>query len=170
MFVRPGAELAEISVWADRQFKGAVNASDVEWVRQQWPGKLVIKGVLDPEDARMAVKLGADAIVVSNHGGRQLDCAQTSASAFPAISDAVGGEVELLFDSGVRSGLDVLKALGLGARGCFLGRAYLYGLAAYGQAGVAAALELMAQELHAGMSLAGVEDVTALPEGVVIGP
>ncbi|MGH6736229.1 MAG: alpha-hydroxy acid oxidase [Methyloceanibacter sp.] len=165
-----GSDLATVSAWADRHYKGAVTAADLEWVRQTWPRKLVVKGILDPEDAKLAVKLGADAIVVSNHGGRQLDGANTAARALPAIREAVGDGVELIYDGGIRSGLDVLKALGLGAQGCLIGRAHLYGLAAHGEAGVAAALKMMAQELDEGMALAGVADVNALPRGLVLKP
>jgi L-lactate dehydrogenase (cytochrome) len=168
-FVPGGSDLASVSVWAERHFKGAVSAADLEWVRQTWPRKLVVKGILDPEDAKLAVKLGADAIIVSNHGGRQLDGANTAVRALPAIRDAVGGDVELVFDGGIRSGLDVLKALGLGAKGCLIGRAYLYGLAADGEAGVTAALRLMAQELDEGMALTGAADVNALPQDLVLG-
>ena len=168
MFIPGNAELADCSTWVEGNYKGAVGGADLEWVRKHWPRKLVVKGVLDPEDAKLAVKLGADAIVVSNHGGRQLDCAASSARAFPAIQDAVGGETELLFDSGIRSGLDVLKALGLGARACLLGRAPLYGLAAYGEKGVITALEIIEQELNAGMALTGVDDVANLPPGIVL--
>jgi L-lactate dehydrogenase (cytochrome) len=131
-------ELSDCSRWVENNFKGVVHAADLEWVREQWRGNLVVKGIFDPEDARTAVKLGADGIVVSNHGGRQLDGTDTPVRAFPAIRDSVGDKVELLFDSGIRDGLDVLKALGLGARACLLGRAYLYGLAAYGERGVSA--------------------------------
>jgi L-lactate dehydrogenase (cytochrome) len=169
-FVPGSSELSDCSIWAECNYKGVVHAADLEWVREQWRGKLVIKGILDPEDARTAVKLGADAIVVSNHGGRQLDCAETPVRAFPAIRDAVGDKVELLFDSGIRSGLDVLKALGLGAGACLLGRAYLYGLAAYGEKGVTAVLQLIEQELDAAMALTGVDDAARVPQGVVIGP
>jgi L-lactate dehydrogenase (cytochrome) len=169
MFVRGSTRLADMTVWAERHFKGAVGLSDLEWVREIWPGKLVVKGILDAEDATMAAKLGADAIVVSNHGGRQLDCAETSVRAFPAIRDAVGEETELILDSGIRSGLDVLKALGLGASGCLIGRAYLYGLAAYGEAGVTAALELIEQELDTAMAMTGIDDVRKMPEGLLVG-
>jgi L-lactate dehydrogenase (cytochrome) len=168
MFVRGNAKLSEMSAWAERHFKGAVDLTDLEWVREVWPGKLVVKGILDAEDAALAVARGADAIVVSNHGGRQLDCAETSVKAFPAIRDAVGDAAELIFDSGIRSGLDVLKALGLGARGCLIGRAYLYGLAAHGEAGVTAGLELIAQELDTAMTLTGVDDVRDVPSGLLI--
>jgi L-lactate dehydrogenase (cytochrome) len=170
MFVPGGSDLGTVSLWAERNYKGAVGVTDLEWVRQNWPRKLVVKGVLDPEDAKLAIKLGADAIVVSNHGGRQLDGANTTARAFPAIRDAVGDDAELLFDSGVRSGLDVLKVLGLGAKGCLLGRPVVYGLAAYGEAGMTAALRLVAQDLDQGMALTGVDDVNNLPPGLVIEP
>ncbi|MGV1014501.1 MAG: alpha-hydroxy acid oxidase, partial [Methyloceanibacter sp.] len=163
MFVPGGTDMATVSVWTQNNYKGAVGVADLEWVRENWPRKLVVKGILDPEDAKLAVKLGADAIVVSNHGGRQLDGAESTARAFPAIRDAVRDDAELLFDSGVRSGLDVLKALGLGAKGCLLGRTFVYGLAANGEAGVTAALQLVAQDLDQGMALTGVDDVTALP-------
>jgi L-lactate dehydrogenase (cytochrome) len=168
-FVSSTSDLASVSAWAERHFKGAVSAADLEWVRQTWPRKLVVKGILDPEDAKLAVKLGADAIIVSNHGGRQLDGANTAVRALPAIRDAVGDDVELIFDSGIRSGLDVLKALGLGANACLLGRAYLYGLAAHGAAGVSASLRLIEDELDEAMALTGVADVNALPPGLVLG-
>jgi L-lactate dehydrogenase (cytochrome) len=165
-----GSDLATVSVWAESRFKGAVTAADLEWVRHVWPRKLVVKGILDPDDAKLAVKLGADAIVVSNHGGRQLDGASSTVQMLPAIREAVGDDVELILDSGVRSGSDVLKALGLGAKGCLIGRAYIYGLAAYGQAGVTTALELMAQELDEAMTLTGTADVNDLPKGLVLPP
>jgi L-lactate dehydrogenase (cytochrome) len=168
-FVRGSARLSDCSVWAERNHRGAISPADLAWVRKNWRHKLVVKGVLDPEDAKLAAELGADAIVVSNHGGRQLDGAETSARAFPAIRDAVGDKVELLFDSGIRSGLDVLKALGLGAKACLLGRAAAYGLAAYGEKGVTAALEIVEKEIEAGMMLTGAEDVTQLPPGFVLG-
>ena len=116
----------------------ALSWKDVEWIRSLWPGKLILKGILDVEDARIAAKTGASAIVVSNHGGRQLDGAPSSISALPKVADAVGGEIEIMFDGGIRSGQDVLRALALGARSCLIGRAYLYGLGAGGQAGVRA--------------------------------
>jgi L-lactate dehydrogenase (cytochrome) len=168
MFVSGKAELADVSAWADRNYKGPTTVPDVEWVRSHWGRKLILKGILDPADATLAAELGADAIVVSNHGGRQLDGTETPVNAFPAIKDAVEGRLELLFDSGVRSGLDVLKTLGLGAKACFLGRAYLYGLAAYGEAGVTAALQMIAEELDAGMALTGVKDVTQVPSNLLI--
>jgi len=145
--------------WANDNFDSSLSWNDINWVRKLWPGKLVLKGVLDAEDAKKAADLGADAIVVSNHGGRQLDGAPATAAALPRIVDAAGDRIEVLFDGGVRSGQDVLKALALGARGCLIGRAYLYGLAAMGEAGVAKALSLIADELRISMSLTGVRDV-----------
>jgi L-lactate dehydrogenase (cytochrome) len=164
-----GSDLATVSLWVNTHYKGAVDTADLEWVRQTWPRKLVVKGILDPDDAKLAVKLGADAIVVSNHGGRQLDGASSTARMLPAIRDAVGDDVELILDSGIRSGFDVLKALGLGAHGCLIGRAYVYGLAANGEPGVVAALDCMTQELEEAMMLTGTADVNALPKGLVLG-
>ena len=163
-----GKDLATVSLWANNHFKGAVTASDLEWLRQTWPRKLVVKGVLDPGDAKLAVEIGADAIVVSNHGGRQLDGAASTIEMLPRIREAVGDDIELILDSGVRSGYDVLKAMARGANGCLLGRAFVYGLAAHGQAGVAAALDLMAQELDEAMILTGTADVNALQEGLAL--
>ena len=163
-----GSDLATVSVWADARFKGAVSPADLEWVRHIWPRKLVVKGILDPEDAKLAVKLGADTIVISNHGGRQLDGASSTIKMLPAIREVVGDTVELILDSGIRSGSDVLKALGLGANGCLIGRAFVYGLAAHGETGVSAALELIAQELDEAMTLTGTPDVNALPSGLVL--
>ena len=130
------------------QLDSSFDVKTLEWVRSLWPGKLIVKGILDRR-GRQAWRsaAGADAILVSNHGGRQLDSAPSTASILPAIVDAVGDKVEVYVDSGVRSGLDVLKFLGLGARACFIGRAYLYGLGAYGQAGVTKALEILRDEL-----------------------
>jgi L-lactate dehydrogenase (cytochrome) len=132
-----------------------------------WPGRLVIKGVLDAEDAKQAADLGADAIVVSNHGGRQLDGAPSTIAALPRVAEAVGDRIEVLFDGGVRSGQDVLKALALGARGCLIGRAYLYGLAAMGEAGVAKALSLIADELRISMSLTGVREIAEVSRDIL---
>lgn len=167
-FVGENADLGTCSAWMDKNYKGSYDRKDLEWLRKAWPGKLIVKGLLDAEDARIAVDLGADAVVVSNHGGRQLDQAQSSVRAFPAIRDKVGNNVELLLDGGVRSGLDILKALGLGASGCLIGRAFMYGLAADGETGVTKALKILAEELDVGMALAGVKDVTKLPKGLVI--
>jgi L-lactate dehydrogenase (cytochrome) len=140
----------------------ALAAKDVEWLRSIWPGKLIIKGILDVEDARLAVKTGAAAIVVSNHGGRQLDGAASSISILPKVADAVGSDIEVLFDGGIRSGQDVMRALALGARGCIVGRAYVYGLGAGGQAGVARAIEIIRKELDVTMGLTGVNSISEI--------
>ncbi len=150
------------------QLDSSFDVKTLEWVRSLWPGKLIVKGILDPEDARMAVAAGADAILVSNHGGRQLDSAPSTACALPMIIEAIGDDVEIYVDSGVRSGLDILKFLGMGARACFIGRAYLYGLGAYGQAGVTKALEILREELDLAMALTGVTDATKVPRDVLL--
>lgn len=166
--IRNSGNLGMLTEWVKQQFDPSFDRSDLEWVREIWPGKLIVKGILDPQDAKIAVAAGADAIVVSNHGGRQLDGAPSTVEAFPAVRDAVGDRAELLFDSGIRSGLDVLKALALGARVCLIGRAYLYGLGAAGEAGVRKALSLISGELDTGMALTGVTDVKAVPREVII--
>ena len=153
--------------WANDNFDASLSWNDVAWARKLWPGKLVIKGVLDPEDAKKAADLGADAIVVSNHGGRQLDGAPSTIAALPKIVDAAGDRIEILFDGGVRSGQDVLKALAVGARGCLIGRAYLYGLAAMGEAGVSKALSLIADELRISMSLTGVREIADISRDIL---
>ena len=140
----------------------------VEWIKEFWPGKLVIKGILDEDDARMAVKLGADAIVVSNHGGRQLDGAPSSISMLPRIASAVGSDLEVLFDGGVRTGADLMRALALGARACLVGRSYVYGLGAGGQAGVAKAIDILAKELSVTMALTGVGRVSDIDRRVLM--
>ncbi len=127
--------MGSLSEWTARQFDPRLNWGDVEWIKRRWGGKLVLKGILDAEDARLAADSGADALVVSNHGGRQLDGAPSTISALPAIVEAVGERIEVWLDSGIRSGQDVLKAIALGARGTMIGRPYLYGLGALGQAG-----------------------------------
>jgi L-lactate dehydrogenase (cytochrome) len=145
--------------WANENFDRSLSWRDVEWLRKRWPGKLVLKGILDPADARIAAEIGADAIVVSNHGGRQLDGAPSTIEALPKIANVAAGRIEILFDGGIRSGQDVLKALALGANGCMIGRAYLYGLGAMGEAGVTKALGVIAEELKVSMSLTGVRSV-----------
>jgi L-lactate dehydrogenase (cytochrome) len=156
---RGGSNLTTLSQWIASQFDPTLSWKDVAWVRQRWPGKLIIKGILDPDDARLAVDTGADAIVVSNHGGRQLDGAPSSIVALPAIVAAVGDKTQVLFDGGVRSGQDIFKALALGAQGTMAGKAILYGLGAMGQAGVRTVLELMRNELDVTMALTGTRDV-----------
>jgi L-lactate dehydrogenase (cytochrome) len=145
----------------------AIRALDQQSTMGAWVGKLVLKGILDAEDAKIAAQSGADAIVVSNHGGRQLDGAPSTIAALPRVAEAVGDRIEVLFDGGVRSGQDVLKALALGARGCLIGRAYLYGLAAMGEAGVAKALSLIADELRISMSLTGVREIAEVSRDIL---
>ena len=145
--------------WTATQFDQALSWKDVEWVKSVWGGPLIIKGILDVEDAKLAAKSGAAAIVVSNHGGRQLDGAPSSISVLPKIADALGSEVELLFDGGIRTGSDIVRALASGARACLIGRAYAYGLGAGGEAGVAKAIEILGKELDVTMALAGLESV-----------
>jgi L-lactate dehydrogenase (cytochrome) len=145
--------------WISAQFDQGLGWRDVEWIAGLWSGKLILKGILDVEDARIAAKTGAAAVVVSNHGGRQLDGAPSSISALPKIVDAVGSDVEIMFDGGIRSGQDVFRALALGARACLSGRAYIYGLGAGGEAGVARAIEILKNELDVTMALTGVKNV-----------
>jgi L-lactate dehydrogenase (cytochrome) len=148
-----------LSTWISGQFDPALSWKDVEWVAGLWGGKLILKGILDVDDARIAVKTGASALIVSNHGGRQLDGAPSSISALPKIVDAVGSDIEVMFDGGIRSGQDVFRALALGARSCMSGRAYIYGLGAGGQAGVARAIEIIRNELDVTMALTGRKSV-----------
>ena len=140
---------------------------DIEEIRRIWPGKLILKGVLDVEDARIAAATGADAIVVSNHGGRQLDSASSTISVLGEIAEAVGGRTEILFDGGVLSGQDVLKALALGARACLMGKGFLYALAARGEAGVCEALEIIQRELSVSMALTGVSELSQVDRRVL---
>lgn len=150
------------------QFDASVTWKDMERVRQRWKGKLVVKGILDPEDARRITDLGADALVVSNHGGRQLDGAPSSISMLPSVVDAVQGRCEVLLDSGVRSGQDILKAVALGARGALIGRAFLYGLGAQGRQGVATALDILARELTVSLALTGCNEVRAVDRSILL--
>jgi L-lactate dehydrogenase (cytochrome) len=166
-YARKGTNVASLASWISTQFDPALSWKDVEWVRSLWPGKLIIKGVLDVEDARLAAKTGASALVVSNHGGRQLDGAPSSISALPKIADAVGAEIELLFDGGIRSGQDLVRALSLGARACLIGRAYIFGLAAGGEPGVARAIEIIRSELDVTMALCGVSSVREIGRQVI---
>ncbi len=168
--VRGMENVTSLARWTAEQFDATMNWKDVEWIASQWPGKLVLKGILDVEDARMAAKSGAAALVVSNHGGRQLDGAPSSISALPAIADAVGSTMEVLFDGGVRSGQDIMRAVALGARACLSGRAYVYGLGAGGQAGVARAIEIMRNELSVSMALTGVRSVAEIDHRVLAAP
>ncbi|NUP86360.1 MAG: alpha-hydroxy-acid oxidizing protein [Burkholderiaceae bacterium] len=156
--------MGSLSEWTAKQFDPRLNWGDVEWIKKRWGGKLILKGIQDVEDARIAADSGADALIVSNHGGRQLDGAQSSIEALPAIAQAVGSRIEVHMDGGIRSGQDVLKAVALGARGTYIGRAFLYGLGAMGEAGVTKALEIIHKELDLTMAFCGrtrVEQVDA---------
>ena len=159
--------VTSLATWVSRQFDPTMTWKDIEWIRGLWPGKMVLKGILDLEDAKIASTLGVSSIVVSNHGGRQLDGAPSSIAALPAIADAVGGDVEVLFDGGIRTGADVLRALALGARACLIGRAYVYGLGAAGEAGVTRAIEILRAELDVAMALTGTTSVRNVPRSVI---
>jgi L-lactate dehydrogenase (cytochrome) len=155
------SKIRTLAEWTATQFDPTANWRDVEWVRSRWPGKLILKGLLDPADARLGVAAGADAIVVSNHGGRQLDGAPSTISVLPGIAAAIDGGCEVLFDGGIRSGQDIAKALALGARGVLIGRSFLFALAAGGGAGVTRALEILRNELKVTLALTGTTKVTA---------
>jgi L-lactate dehydrogenase (cytochrome) len=159
--------LEDFFAWMRSNFDPRVTWKDMEWVRQEWRGPLIVKGILDPEDARAAARLGADGIIVSNHGGRQLDGVLSTARVLPSIADAVGDKLTVLADSGVRSGLDVVRMLALGARGVLIGRAWAFALAARGEAGVAHVLELLAAEMRVAMALTGCTRVQAIGRDVL---
>jgi L-lactate dehydrogenase (cytochrome) len=162
-------DTASLAAWTARQLTPSLTWRDVEWIKEEWRGKLVLKGVMDADDARHAVAAGADALIVSNHGGRQLDGAPSTIAALPAIVDAVGGSVEVYLDSGIRSGQDLMKALCLGARGAMIARSFLYGLGARGGAGVRTCLDIIRKELDLSMALCGVTDVTHLSREHLVG-
>ncbi|WP_164964111.1 alpha-hydroxy acid oxidase [Rubrivivax sp. JA1026] len=153
--VRGVADMSSLGAWTAQQFDPRLNWNDVEWIKKRWGGKLILKGIQDVEDARLAVETGADALIVSNHGGRQLDGAESSIRALPAIAAELGSRIEVHMDGGIRSGQDVLKAVALGARGTYIGRAFLYGLGAMGEAGVTKALEIIHKELDLTMAFCG---------------
>jgi L-lactate dehydrogenase (cytochrome) len=156
-----------LAAWTASQFDPTLSWKDVEWIKSLWPGKLILKGILDVEDARIAAKTGAAAISVSNHGGRQLDGAPSAISALPRVVDAVGSEIEVLFDSGSRTGADIMRALALGAHACIVGRSYIYGLGAGGQAGVARAIDILGRELDVTMALCGVKNLKGIDRRVL---
>jgi L-lactate dehydrogenase (cytochrome) len=160
-------DITALATWIGSQFDTTLNWKDLDWIRSIWPGKLVLKGILDVEDAEIAAKAGAQALVVSNHGGRQLDGAPSSIEALPEIVDAVGSKMEILFDGGIRSGQDVMRALALGAKSCMIGRAYAYGLGAAGQAGVAKAIDIIRNELNTTMGLCGVNTIAEINDDVI---
>ncbi|MEO7405360.1 MAG: alpha-hydroxy acid oxidase [Burkholderiales bacterium] len=157
-----GKTIGTLSQWIAGQFDTSLNWSDVEWIRGLWPGKLIMKGVLDADDARQAAQCGAQALIVSNHGGRQLDGAASSVASLPRVVEAVGDKTEVWFDSGIRSGQDILRALALGAKGTLIGKSWLYGLGAGGEAGVTKAIEILRKELDISMALTGTRDVRAV--------
>ncbi|MSP33249.1 MAG: alpha-hydroxy-acid oxidizing protein [Pseudolabrys sp.] len=159
----------ELAKWIGSQFDPALSWKDVEWIKKIWPGKLILKGILDADDAKTAVKLGADAIVVSNHGGRQLDGAPSSISALPKVADALGSGTEVLFDGGIRTGSDMMRALALGARACLVGRPYIYGLGAGGKPGVAKAIDILKSELSVTMALTGTNNIKDIDGRVIVG-
>src|SRR5579859_978236 len=165
--VRGMEDVTSLSRWTNSQFDASLNWKDVEWIKSLWPGKLILKGILDVEDARIAAKTGAAAIVVSNHGGRQLDGAASSIAMLPPIAEALGSELEILFDGGIRSGQDIARALALGAHACMSGRAYIYGLGAAGEAGVARAIDIMRNELDISMALTGVTNIGDIDRRVI---
>ncbi len=161
-------DLSSLSSWTAEQFDPQLNWGDVEWIKKRWGGKLILKGIMDAEDARLAANSGADALIVSNHGGRQLDGAPSSIAALPAIAEAVGKDIEVWMDGGIRSGQDVLKARALGARGTLIGRSFLYGLGAYGEAGVTRALEIIQKELDITMAFCGHTDIDTVDRGILL--
>ncbi len=161
------SDLSSLSAWTAEQFDPRLSWKDVEWIKERWNGKLIIKGILDEDDARAAADTGADAIIVSNHGGRQLDGAPSSISMLPKIIDAVGDRIEVHLDGGIRSGQDVLKAVALGAKGTYIGRPFLYGLGAMGKQGVEQALAIIAKEMDITMALCGKRDIKAVDRSVI---
>ncbi|MEI7786682.1 MAG: alpha-hydroxy acid oxidase, partial [Betaproteobacteria bacterium] len=162
------ADMSSLSEWTASQFDPALNWDDVQWIKKRWGGKLILKGIQDVEDAKLAVGSGADALIVSNHGGRQLDGAQSSIEALPAIVDAVGQKIEVHMDGGIRSGQDVLRALALGAKGTYIGRAMLYGLGAMGEAGVTRALEIIHKELDITMAFCGHTQIATVNREILL--
>jgi L-lactate dehydrogenase (cytochrome) len=166
--VKDVENMGSLAEWTSRQFDPALSWNDVEWIKKRWGGKLILKGIQDVEDAQLAVDSGADALIVSNHGGRQLDGAPSSISALPAIVDAVGRKIEVHMDGGIRTGQHVLKAVALGAKGTYIGRAHLYGLGALGEAGVTKALEIIHKELDLTMAFCGRTDINTVDQGILL--
>ncbi|HEX4329899.1 MAG TPA: alpha-hydroxy acid oxidase [Burkholderiales bacterium] len=161
-------DMSSLSDWTASQFDPRLTWADIEWVKKRWGGKLILKGILDAEDARLAVQSGADALIVSNHGGRQLDGAPSTITALPAIVDAVGKDIEVWLDGGIRSGQDVLKAWALGARGTMIGRAFLYALGAMGEEGVTKCLQIIHKELDTTMGFCGHTDIHKVDKGILL--
>ena len=167
-YVKDVDNIGSLGEWTAKQFDPRLSWADVEWIKKRWGGKLILKGIMDVEDARLAADSGADALIVSNHGGRQLDGAPSSISALPAIAAAVGSRIEVWMDGGIRSGQDVLKACALGARGTMIGRSFLYGLGALGEAGVSKALDIIARELDLSMAFCGHTDIRQVDEKILL--
>jgi L-lactate dehydrogenase (cytochrome) len=163
-------DMSSLSSWTAQQFDPTLNWNDLEWIKARWGGKIILKGIIDAEDAKIAAKIGADAIIVSNHGGRQLDGAMTSIKALPLIQDAVGGQLEIHMDGGIRSGQDVLRAKALGAQGTYIGRSFLYGLGAMGKEGVSKTLEMIHKELDISMAFCGRTNVNDVDRSILIDP
>ncbi len=162
------SDMSSLSAWTREQFDPKLDWSDIEWIKKRWGGKLILKGVMDVEDARLAANSGADALIVSNHGGRQLDGAPSSIQALPPIAEAVGKQIEVWMDGGIRSGQDVLKAWALGARGTLIGRPFLYGLGAMGEAGVTQCLEIIRKELDVTMAFCGHTDIQTVDKNILL--
>jgi L-lactate dehydrogenase (cytochrome) len=162
--------MGSLSEWTAKQFDPRLSWNDVEWIKKRWGGKLILKGIQDVEDAKLAADSGADALIVSNHGGRQLDGAESSIRALPAIADAVGSRIEVHMDGGIRSGQDVLKAWALGARGTYIGRAMVWGLGAMGEAGVTKALEIIHKELDLTMAFCGRTRLADVDRSILLTP
>jgi L-lactate dehydrogenase (cytochrome) len=165
---KTAGDLSSLSEWSASQLDPTLNWDDVQWIKERWGGKLILKGIMDAEDAEIAARSGADAIIVSNHGGRQLDGAPSSIAALPSIAQAVGSKIEVLMDGGIRSGQDVIKALALGAKGVFIGRAFVYGLGAMGEAGVTRCLEIIQKELDVTMAFCGLRDVNRVDKAILV--
>jgi L-lactate dehydrogenase (cytochrome) len=161
-------DMSSLSSWTTEQFDPALNWDDVKWIKDRWGGKLILKGILDAEDAELALGSGADALIVSNHGGRQLDGAMSSIEALPGIVQQVGSKIEVHMDGGIRSGQDVIKAIALGAKGTYIGRAFLYGLGANGEEGVTAAIEIIRKELDITMALCGLRDIWTVDGNILV--
>lgn len=162
------SDMSSLSAWTSQQFDPSLSWDDVEWIKRRWGGKLIIKGIMDPADARLARDSGADALIVSNHGGRQLDGAESSIGALPAIVAEVGKDIEIHMDGGVRSGQDVIRALALGAKGVYIGRPFLYGLGAMGEQGVTKCLEIIRNELDLTMAFCGLRDVNHVDSNILL--
>ena len=161
-------DMSSLSSWTQQQFDPRLSWADVEWIKKRWGGKLILKGILDVEDARLAADSGADALIVSNHGGRQLDGAPSSIEALPPIVEAVGSRIEVWMDGGIRSGQDVLKAVALGAKGTLIGRPFLYGLGAMGEAGVTKCFEIIRNELDLSMAFCGKTDLRQVGRDILL--